>query len=72
MGSVEVLQKDYQFINSNTTMGYFYIILQKEFEDTKGVIRIRKSKDRNTMLNRRKDKSTNDYLQHIHIKFKIE
>ena len=57
MMSVEVLQKDYQFINSNTTMGYFYIILQKEFEDTKEVIRIRKSKDRNTMVNRRKDKA---------------
>ena len=72
MMSVEVLQKDYQFINSNTTMGYFYIILQKEFEDTKEVIRIRKSKDRNTMVNRRKDKSTNDYLQHKHIKFTNE
>ena len=57
MRSVEVLQKDYLFINGNKTIGYFYIISQNEFEDTEGVIRIRKSKDRNTMVNRRKDKA---------------
>ena len=73
MGSVEVLQNDYQFINGNKTIGYFYIILQKEFEDTKGIIRIRKSKkDRNTMVKRIKDKSTNDDLQHIYITLKTE
>jgi hypothetical protein len=72
MGSVEILPKDYQFINGNKTIGYFYIISQNEFEDTEGVIRIRKSKDRNTIVKRRKDKSTNNDLQHIHIKLKIE
>ena len=46
MGSVEVLPKDYQFINGNKTIGYFYIISQNEFEDTEGVIWIRKSKNK--------------------------
>ena len=72
MRSIEVLQKDYQFINGNKTIGYFYIILQNEFEDTKGIIRIRKSKDRNTIVKRIKHKSTNNDLQHIHITLKIE
>jgi len=36
---------------------------KKEFEDTKGVIRIRRSK---------KNKRTNNDLQDIHIKLKIE
>jgi hypothetical protein len=39
-----------------------FYVLQEEFEDTKGVIRIRKSKD----------KRTNNDLQNIHIKLKIE
>jgi hypothetical protein len=37
----------------------------EEFEDTKGVIRIRKSKDR-------QHKRTNNDLQNIHIKLKTE
>ena len=43
------------------------------FEDTKGVIRIRKSK-KNGQHNgqKKKDKRTNNDLQNIHIKLKIE
>ena len=41
---------------------------QEEFEDTKGVIRIRKLKDNND----KKCKRTNNDLQIIHIKLKIE
>jgi len=45
----------------------------KEFEDTKEAIRIRISKKIcNTMAKRKKDKSTNNDLQNIHIKLKIE
>jgi hypothetical protein len=47
--------------------------LQEEFEDTKGVIRIRKSKkDRQLNCQKKKDKSTNNDLQTLHIKLKIE
>jgi hypothetical protein len=44
-------------------------LFQKEFEDTKEVIRIRKSK-RNRRYNgqKKKDKGTNNDLQNIHIK----
>ena len=48
-------------------------ILKEEFEDTKGVMRIRVSK-KNRQHNRQKNKykRTNDDLQNIHIKLKIE
>ena len=47
--------------------------MEDEFEDTKGVIRIRKSKkDRQNNGQRKKDKRTNNDLQNIHIKLKIE
>ena len=46
-------------------------ISNKEFDDTKGVIRILKSKDRQHN-GQKKDKMTNDDLQNIHIKLKIE
>ena len=46
---------------------------QEEFEDTKGVIRIRKSKkNRQHNGQKKKYKGTNNYLQNIHIKLKIE
>jgi len=46
--------------------------LQEEFEDTKGVIRIRKSKkNRQNNGQNKKDKSTSNDLQNIHIKLKI-
>jgi hypothetical protein len=46
---------------------------QEEFEDTKGVIRIRKSK-KNIQHNgqKKKYKRPNNDLQNIHIKLKIE
>ena len=38
-------------------------MITEEFEDTKGVIIIRKSKDRQHNGKKRKNKSTNNYLQ---------
>ena len=47
--------------------------LHEEFEDTKGVIRIRISKkNRQQNGQKKKDKRTNNDLQNIHIKLKIE
>jgi hypothetical protein len=46
--------------------------IAEEFEDTKWVIRIRKSKDRQHNGQKKKDKRTNSDLQNIHIKLKIE
>ena len=63
---------------SQVTYNLIYIILyqitlQEEFEDTKGVIRIRKSKkNRQHNGQKKKDKRTNNDLQNIHIKLKIE
>ena len=46
---------------------------QEEFEDTKGVIRIRNSeKNRQHNDQKKKDNRTKNYLQNIHIKLKIE
>jgi len=46
---------------------------QEEFEDTKGVIRIRISKkNRQHSDQKKKYKMTNNDLQNIHIKLKIE
>ena len=47
--------------------------MQEGFEDTKRVIRIRKSKkNRKYNCQKKKDKRTNNDLQNIHIKLKIE
>ena len=44
----------------------------EKFEDTKGVIRIRKSKkDRQHNGQKKKDERTNNDLENIHIKLKI-
>jgi hypothetical protein len=43
---------------------------QEEFADTKRVIRIRKSKDRQDNGQKKKNKRTNNDLQNIHIKLK--
>jgi hypothetical protein len=50
-----------------------FSVNEEEFEDTKGVIRIRKSK-KNRQYNDQKKKyiRTNNDLQNIHIKLKIE
>ena len=47
-------------------------VMQEEFEDTEGVIRIRKSKNRQHNGQKKRDKDTNNDLQNIHIKLKIE
>ena len=44
----------------------------KELEDIKGVIRIRKSKDRQHNVQKKKYKRKNNDPQDIHIKLKIE
>jgi len=44
----------------------------EEFEDIKGVIRIRKSKDRQHNGQMKKYKRTKNDLQNMHIKVKIE
>ena len=50
-----------------------YMLVQEEFEDTKGLIRIRKSKDKQHINGqRKKDKWKNNDLQNINIKLKIE
>ena len=47
--------------------------MQEKFEDTKEVIRIRKSeKDRQHNDQNKKDKKTNNDLQNIHIILRIE
>ena len=47
--------------------------MKEEFEDTKGIIRIRKSKKvRQGNGQKKKDKRTNNDLQTLHIKLKIE
>jgi hypothetical protein len=52
---------------------FYYTPIQEEFEDTKGVIRIRISKkNRQHNGQKKKDKGTNNDLQNIHIKLKIE
>ena len=45
---------------------------QEEFEDTKGAIRIRKSKDRQHNDQQKTDKRTNSDVLNIHIKLKIK
>ena len=47
-------------------------ITYEEFEDTKGVIRIRKQKDKQYNGQKKKNKRTNNDLQNKHIKLKIE
>ena len=51
-----------------------YIMLPEEgFEDTKGIIRIRKSKkDRQHDGQKKTDKRTHNYLENIYIALKIE
>jgi hypothetical protein len=44
----------------------------EEFEDTKGAIRNRISKNRQHNGQKKKDKRTNNDRQNIHIKLKIE
>ena len=52
----------------NTLLG---LNMGKDFEDTKDVIGIPKSKDRQNSGQKKTDKRTNNDLQNIHIKLKI-
>ena len=57
------------FIRMSLSFYELAIIVEEEFEDTKGVIRIRKSKkDRQHNGQIVKDKGTNNDLQNIQIK----
>jgi len=52
---------------------YFFTNLLEAFDDTKGVIRIRKSKkNRQHNSQKTKGKRTNNDLQNMHITLKIE
>ena len=54
-------------------MTYIKHSIQEEFEDTKGVIRIRPlKKNRQHNSQKKKYKRTNNELKNIHIKLKIE
>jgi hypothetical protein len=56
----------------SSTMIYMLSVCEEEFEDTKGVIRIRKSmKERQHNGQKKKYKRTNNGLQNIHIKLEI-
>ena len=48
------------------------ILMEEELVDTKGLIKIRKSKNRKHNGQKKKYKRTNNDLQCIHIKLKIE
>jgi hypothetical protein len=55
------------------TNNTIYTVFQKEFEDTTGVIRIRKSKkDRQHNGQKKKDKRTNNDLQNTTQKTKVQ
>jgi hypothetical protein len=58
-------------IKNNTATARSDLYLE-EFEDTKGVIRIRISKKNRQNNGKTKYKRTNNDLQNIHIKLKIE
>ena len=51
---------------------YHSLTTKEEFENTKGVIRIRKSGDRQHNGQKQTEKRTNNDLQNIQIKLKIE
>ena len=61
--------------NSDTSyyIKWHLLLFSEEHEDTKGVIRIRIStNDRQHNGQKKKDKRTNNDLQNMHIKLKIE
>ena len=72
------IECNYTTINSYVSENVSYYMLMRtfyhaEFEDTKGVFRIRIStKNRQHNDKNEKDKRTNNDLQNIHIKLKIE
>ena len=65
--STSTINTDYMY------RGIYQILLEEEFEDTKGEIRIRTSKkNRQHNGQKKKVKRTNNDQQNIHIKLKIE
>ena len=50
----------------------WWSFIQDEFEDTKGVIRIRNSKNRQHNGQKKKDKMKNNEMQNIHIQIEIK
>ena len=58
--------------NNTKNKNKITIIYREEFEDATGIIRIRKSKDRQHNGQKKKYKRTNNDLQSTHIKLKIE
>ena len=64
---------DFDTLPSSSCINILSTTYQKEFEDTKGVIRIPKlKKNRQHNGQKKKYKRTNSDLQNIHIKLKIE
>ena len=60
-----------EFIKFNSVNGY--MIMQRKYEDTKGVVRIRKSKkNRQHNGQKKKNKRTNNHLQQLNRTLKIE
>ena len=77
MSTVELCSDFYRIlvVSGNSTLFELQCkhVHQEEFEDTKGVTRIRKSKKNREHNGQKKtDKRTNNDLQNIHIKLKIE
>ena len=63
---------DFDTLSSSSCINILSTTYQEKFEDTKGVIRIPKSKNRQHNGQKKKYKRTNSDLQNIHIKLKIE
>jgi hypothetical protein len=62
-----------EHLSSSPIFSGILCLMQEEFEETKGVIRIRISKkNRQHNGQKKKDKRTNNDLQNKHIKLKIE
>ena len=60
-------------LNERASFFLYFLRSQEEFEDTKGVVRFRISKEnRQHNGQKKKHKRTNNDQQNIHIKLKIE
>ena len=70
---IELLLRQETHIRGDLQHKYLVTFNKEEFEDTKRVIRTRKSKrDRQHNDQKKRCKSTNNDLQNIHINLKIE
>ena len=68
IGAIIVFSSDCQWLTYIDRL----VIFKEDLEDTKGVIRIRKSKDRQHNDQKKNEKGTNDEHNKLHIKLKIE